>query len=156
MYAGIGCGRRRACRRCGADRRRIRSETIVWTFIDDQGTETTLAGNDTTIIAQETGYYKATVTDGGCERSDMVYIVVDENEVNGCNITGSIADDGSTLTLTYSGCTQPPSIQWTLDAGDGSGPQAYGTGPSVSSDNLGTIPRCLPVATVPKSSISPR
>lgn len=113
------------------------SETIVWTFIDDQGTETTLAGNDTTIIAQETGYYKATVTDGGCERSDMVYIVVDENEVNGCNITGSIADDGSTLTLTYSGCTQPPSIQWTLDAGDGSGPQAYGTGPSVSSDNSG-------------------
>lgn len=112
------------------------SEVITWTFIDEQGMESQLGESGTSIVGTETGYYRIKVMDGeNCEREAMEFLQVGED--NGCTLTGSIAESGGILTVTYAGCTGPANISWAVDRGDGGGSTLVGSGPTVAVDGNG-------------------
>lgn len=103
------------------------SPAYEWTYIDEEANETTLPDTGDSIVPEDTGFYRLSVTDGDCEGEDTLFF----EAATDCGVEVTITQNDDELTASATGCDESVTYEWMLDKGDGNGQSAYGSGPTV-------------------------
>jgi hypothetical protein len=91
------------------------SPTYSWVYIDTSGTRSALPTTVVTHVAQNTGFYEFTMTDGDCTYVDTTYLTIEDCTGK----SASISKSGNTLTASATGFGGSETYEWYKDTGSG-------------------------------------